>query len=135
MERTRASVVVEAVGGVRLLLRFDYYGAWSQRVHRAGSQVDHFALIDVDPVEEFFGALFMDRLLELRDGNAGLQSESDLRSGLGMGYVPAFGFAPGLAETLRGGVVGVNLDGEFFLGEQKLQQQRKALWVARGGAY
>src|SRR5208282_2464067 len=52
-----------------------------------------------------------------------------------MGHVPAFGFAPGLAEALSGGVVGVHLDREFFLGKQKLQKQRKALWVARGGAY
>ena len=77
----------------------------------------------------------MDGLLELSRGNAGLQAERDLRSGLGMGHVPAFGFAPRLAKALRGGVVGMNLDRKFFLRKQKLQQQRKALRIARGRAY
>src|SRR5271169_5545640 len=135
MERAWASVVVEAVGGVGLLLRFDDYGAWSQSVHRPAGYVDHFSLIDIDPVEQLFRALFVAGLFELSHGNAGLQSERDLRSGFSVGYVPAFGLAPGLAEALRGGVVEVHLDGEFFLREQKLQQQRKALRIARGCAY
>src|SRR5208282_6798342 len=100
MERARAAVVVEAVGGVGLLLRLDNHRAWSQRVHRASGYVNHFALIDVDPVEQLFRSLFLDGLLELSRGNAGLQSESDLRSWFSVGVVPAFGFAPGFAETL-----------------------------------
>src|SRR5208282_2921686 len=121
MERTRASVVVKAIGGVGLLLRLDDYGAWSQRVHRSAGYVNHFALIDVDPVEQLFRTIFLDGLLELSHGNTGLQSKSDLRSGFGVGYVPAFGLAPGLAEALRGSVVGVHLDGKLFFGKKKLQ--------------
>src|ERR1035441_6579810 len=132
MQRARASVVVETIGGVGLLLRLHYDGAWSQRMHRATGHVNHLALINIDPVEQLFRALVMDGLLELSQSNAGLQVQGDLRSRLGMGHVPAFGFAPGLAEALSGGVVGVHLDRELFLGKQKLQKQRKAPWVGRG---
>ena len=132
MQRTRASVVVKAVSGVGLLLRLDDYRARPQRMHRAASHVNHLALIDVDPVEQFFGAILLDGLPELPHGDAGLQTERDLRSGLSVGDVPALSFAPRIAEPLRRGVVGVNLHREFFLGKQELHQQRKALRVARG---
>src|ERR1700675_3404961 len=106
MQRARASVVVETIRGIRLLLRLHDDGARSKRMHRAAGNVNHFALIDVDPVEELFRALVMDALFKLSAGDAGLQSERNLRSGLGMCHVPAFGFAPRLAEALCGGVVG-----------------------------
>src|SRR5664279_244106 len=99
MQRARASVVVEAIGGVGLLLRLHDDGAWSERVYSTASYINHLALIDIDPVEQIFGTIFLDALLELSHRNSGLQTERDLRSGLGMGYVPAFGLAPGLAET------------------------------------
>src|SRR5208282_6936350 len=51
MQRAGASVVVETIRGVGLLLRLHDYGAGSERMHRAGSYVNHLALIDVDPVE------------------------------------------------------------------------------------
>jgi hypothetical protein len=79
-------------------------------MHGAGGYVNHFALVDVDPVEQVLGGLIMDSFFELRHGDAGLQSEADLRAGLGVGHVPAFGFAPGLTEALRSSVVGVDLD-------------------------
>src|ERR1035437_3756166 len=135
MQRARAAVVVETICCIGLLLRLHNDGPRSQRMYRAAGNVNHLALVDVDPVKQLFRALVMDALLELSARNAGLQSESDLRSGLGMGYVPAFGFAPGLAEALRGFVVGVYLDREFVRGKEKLQKQRKALWVARGRAH
>jgi hypothetical protein len=52
-----------------------------------------------------------------------------------VGYVPAFGFSPRLSESLGGCVVGMNLDGQFFFGEEELHQQREAMWVARSRAY
>src|ERR1022692_4327656 len=110
MQRARASVVVETIGGVGLLLRLHYDGAWSQRMHRATSHVNHLALINIDPVEQLFRALVMDGLLELSQSNAGFQA-------------------------LSGGVVGVHLDRELFLGKQKLQKQWKAPSVGRGGAH
>src|ERR1022692_4301316 len=135
MQRTWASIVVETIRGVGLLLRLHNYCAWSERVYRAAGYVNHLALIDVNPVEQVFGAILVDGLFELSRSNARLQAERDLRSWLSMGHVPAFGFTPRLAEALRGGVVGVHLDREFFFGKQKLQKQRKTLRVARGRAY
>src|SRR5208337_2178113 len=98
MQRAPASVVVETIRGVGLLLRLHDDGPRSQRMHRAAGNVNHLALIDVDPVKQLFGAPFVDALLELSARNAGLQSERNLRSRLGVGHVPAFVFAPGLAE-------------------------------------
>ena len=106
-----------------------------ERMHGAAGYVNHLALVDVDPVEELFRALFMDALLELSARDSRLQSERNLRSGLGMGHVPAFGFAPRLAKALRGSVVGMHLDRQFFLRKQKLQEQRKALRIARGRSH
>src|SRR5882762_6583937 len=105
MQRSRATVVVETIRGIGLLLRLHDHGARSQRMHRAGGDVNHLALVNIDPVKQLFRALVMDGLLKLSARDAGLQSERDLRSRLGMRHVPAFGLAPGLAETLRGFVV------------------------------
>src|ERR1035441_2247467 len=80
MQRARASVVVETIGGVGLLLRLHYDGAWSQRMHRATGHVNHLALINIDPVEQLFRALVMDGLLELSQSNAGLQAHGAMRS-------------------------------------------------------
>src|SRR5208283_4053608 len=117
MQWARTSVVVETIGGVGLLLRFHDDGAGTQSMHRTAGDVNHFSLIDVDPVEQLFGAILMDGLLELRGRHAGLQAESDLRSRFSVGYVPTFGFPPGLAKTLRSGVVGVHLDGKLLFGK------------------
>src|SRR5271156_4581986 len=52
-----------------------------------------------------------------------------------MRHVPAFGLTPRLAEALRGSIVGVHLDGEFFRGKKKLHQQWKPQRIARGRAH
>ena len=135
MQRASASVVVETIRGVGLLLRLHYDGARPQRMHRAAGHVNHLALIDVDPIEQLFRAIFLDALRELSHGNAGLQAQGNLRSGLGMRHIPAFGFAPGLAEALRDCVVGMYLDRKLFLRKQKLQKQRKTLRIASGRAH
>src|SRR5258708_20308729 len=98
MQRARASIVVETVGGVGLLLCLHNDGARSQRMHRASGYINHLALVDVDPVEQLFRALVVDALLELSARYAGLQSERDLRSCLVLGHVPPFGFPPRLPE-------------------------------------
>src|SRR6266478_7330574 len=71
MQRARASVVVETIRGIGLLLRLHHDGARSQRVHGASCYIDHLALIHVDPIEQFFRMLFIDSLLELSACDAG----------------------------------------------------------------
>ncbi len=122
MQRARASIIVETIRRVGLLLRLHDDGARPQCMHRAASNVNHFALVDIDPVEQFLSALFMDALLEIRARDAGFQSKRDLRPGLGVRHVPAFSFAPRPAKALSRRVVRMNLYRKFLLGKQKLEQ-------------
>ena len=57
----------------------------------------------------------MDSLLELGAGHSRLQAQCDLRSGLGVGHVPAFGFSIGKASAAGGIVVRVDLHGKLFV--------------------
>src|SRR5580765_1971262 len=100
MQFARTPVVIKTIRRVGLLLSFDQHRASADGMYRSARDIDHLALIDVDPVQQFFSPLFANRLLELRGSDASLQSQSDLRTGLGMGHVPALCLPPRLAETL-----------------------------------
>src|ERR1700721_2296045 len=110
MKRAGASVVVEAIRSVGLLLRLDDYNSRAECMDRSAGDVNHFALIDVNPVKQLLRAIFVYRLFELLSRHAGLQSQRNLRSGLGMSHVPAFSFAPRFAEALGGRVVRMHLN-------------------------
>src|SRR5579859_1712352 len=130
MQFARTPVIIQAVGGVRLLLRLDDDRPRSERVHCAARDINHVARIDVDPVENFFGALLVNRFFQLRRGYTFFQAQSNLRAGLGMGDVPALRLAPRLAHAQSLRIIGVNLHRKFFVRKEKLKQQRKALRIA-----
>src|SRR5580700_7985668 len=139
MQWAGASVVVETVGGVGLLLCLDDDRTGPEGVHGAAGNINHFTLKDINPVEKLFswavGAIVVDGLRELLARDPRLQAERNLRSGPGVGNVPTFSLTPRLAEALRGLVVGMNLHRKFFLGKQELQQQWKAPRITRGRAH
>ena len=80
---------------------------------------------------KFIGTLLVNRRFQLSRRDARFQSQRNLRAGLGMRHVPAFRLAPGLAYAKRLLVVRMNLYGELFVREEKLDQQRKTPGVAR----
>ena len=61
-----ASVIIQAVGCVGLLLDSTIIEPGPKRMHRSSGNINHFAGINVDPVEQLFGAVFLNCLLELR---------------------------------------------------------------------
>ena len=81
------------------------------------------------------GALLFDRIFELPNRHARLQSQSDLRPSLRMGYVPALGLTPRLPDLASLFVIGMNLHRELLMRKKKFQQQRKAPRVAGGVAH
>src|SRR5579872_1842572 len=48
-----------------------------------------------------------------------------------MRHIPALRLSPRLPHAQSLTIVRMHLDRKFFMGEQKFQQQRKALWVSR----
>ena len=65
MQFARTPVIIQTISCVRLLLCFDNHRARPQRMHRSAGNIDHVAGVDVDPVQQFFGAILVDRLLQL----------------------------------------------------------------------
>src|ERR1051326_4330465 len=98
-------------------------------MNRAGIDVDHVSGMDVNPVQQVLGALLFDRALHLVTSRAWLQSQSNLRAGLGRQDVPALGFAAGLAEAPRTFIVGMNLHRELLPRKQELDEQRKPTFL------
>src|SRR5204862_3456086 len=110
VQRTGAGRGIWTVGGVGLLLGCDDYRSRAQRMHGTGRYVDHFTRLDVDPVQQLFGALVMNRLLELFAGNPRLQAESDLSTRPGVRHVPTLGLPPRLPSAAGSFIVGMHLD-------------------------
>ena len=65
MQFARTPVIVQAIRRVGLLLRFHDHRSRPQRVHRAAGNINHVAGKNIDPVQQFFGALLVDRLFQL----------------------------------------------------------------------
>src|SRR5579863_9295878 len=95
-------------------------------MHGSASNINHFAGEDVDPVQQLLRALLLNRLLKLRMRNSWLQTQGDLRSRLGMSYIPALGLTTRFTDAAGGFIIGMNLHRELFMGKEKFQQQRKA---------
>src|SRR5271167_2695178 len=87
--------------------------------------------MNVEPVEEFLGAVFANRLFELSRSRSGFQAQCNLRAGIGVRHVPALRLAPGLAHAARLLVVGMDLHRKFFVRKEKLCQQRESLCISR----
>ena len=130
MQFARTPVIIKAIGTIRLLLRLHQDGARAQRVHRSSGYVNHFARINIDPVQQLLGAFFRDGLLEGAGGDPRFEPHRYLRSRLGRGHIPALGLSPGLPRSLRLHIIGMHLHRELLVREQKLQQQRKPVGIA-----
>src|SRR5258707_1902258 len=131
MQLAGPAIIVQPIRGIRLLLSLDDHRARTQSVYGSTRNVDHVAGVDVDPIQQLFCGPCVNRLFQLSHGDARLQSQGDLRSGPGMGNVPAFRLAPWLAHAERLLVIGMNLNRKLLVREKKLEQQRKPLGIAR----
>src|SRR5580704_414715 len=99
MQLARTTVVVQAIGRIRLLLRLHNDRAGAERVHGASGNVDHLSGKYVDPVQQLFGALLLDCLGKRLLRSSCLESQGDLSARLGMGHVPAFVLATGFSSA------------------------------------
>ena len=68
---------------------------------RATRHVNHFAGVDVDPVQQLFRPVLVNGFFQLGCGDTRFQTQGDLRSWLGMRDVPTLGFSPRLTDALR----------------------------------
>src|SRR5206468_12135544 len=130
MQFARTPVVVKTVRSIRLLLSLDDNRSRAQAMHRSACNINHVSRVEVDPIQQFFGAILVNRLLKLRGGDTRLQAQSNLGTRLGMRHIPALRLSPGLSDADRLGVVGMHLDGELLVRKKKLQQKRKAFRVS-----
>lgn len=95
-------------------------------MHSSPSDINHVAGRNLDPVEQFFGALRMDRLLELGAGCPRFQAEADLRIRPCMGNIPALGLSPRLADGPGVIVRGMHLDRQFLVGKKEFGEKGEA---------
>ena len=65
MQLARTPVVVETISRVRLLLSFHDDRSRAQRVHRPARHVNHFAGVDVNPVQQFLGTFFLESTAQI----------------------------------------------------------------------
>src|SRR5215831_4901506 len=99
MQFPRTSVVVQSIRRVRLLLCLHDDRPWPKRMYSSASDVNHVALIYVDPVQQILGTLLVNRSFQLRRSHARLQAKSNLGARLSVSHIPALGLSPRLADT------------------------------------
>src|SRR5258708_25612729 len=99
-------------------------------MHRSAGNINHVTGVHVEPVQQFLGALLLDRFFQLSNTHARFQSQGNLRSIFRVRYIPTFSLAPWLMYTARLFVVGMNLYRKFLMRKKKLQQQGETPSVA-----
>jgi hypothetical protein len=125
VEFAGAAVVVEAVGDVGDLLDFAEDEAGADGVDGSGGDEERLAGGDGAPVEEGLDFAREGGLAEASGWDGFAKAEGDGSARFGAEDVPHFGFAEGRFVAGGEGVVGVDLDGEFFAGEEEFDEQRK----------
>ncbi len=126
----RASVIIETVGGVGILLCLDDDRSRPDGMHGSGIHVDHIALVDVNPVEQRLQANFRDGAFHLGLGDSGFKAQPHLRPRLGAQDIPALRLAACLTDLRRAFIIRMHLYRKLFPRKKKLDQQRKALRAA-----
>jgi hypothetical protein len=128
VEFAGAAVVVEAVGGIGELLDFAEGDTGADGVDGTGRDKDSIAGVDGDPVEEVLDGAGEGGSADEVAGDGFAEAEGDDGAGFGTQDVPHFGFS--VIETAGAGleVVGMDLNGEAFAGEEEFGEERE-----RGG--
>ena len=124
MQFARTAIVIEPVGNVAVLLNLDQTDPGTDRMDRAGRNIEEIAGPDLVPFEQL-----LDRTVQC--GGADLIStgtlekpDSQRRAGIGRDHQPAFFLAlaaQSLRKSLR--VRGMSLDRELFRREDIFDQQ------------
>lgn len=127
MERTRTAEIEEAVGDVAVLLHFKEDGAGINGMNSAGVDENHLARRDGDEVEAFFERAIESSSANFIAGECGkqirLEADSDLGRGVGVEDEPTLSFAAWLALALGKRIIRMDLDAEFLLRKEKLDEQ------------
>lgn len=120
-----AAPVVDAVGGVGVLLDFEDEAAGVDGVDESAGDEDGVAGVDVEAVEKLAGGALGDGFGIGGGIDAGFEAGVDAGAGVGVKDVPAFGF--GFAAEAGGGVVvRMDLDAEFLVGVDEFDEEGKA---------
>lgn len=123
VEFAGAAVVVEAVGGIGELLDLAKDDPGAEGVDRAGGDKDGVAGVNGDPVEEVFDGAGEGGGTDEVAGDGFAETEGDDGAGFSAQDLPHFRLA--VIEAAGAGleVVGMDLNGEAFAGEEELGQQ------------
>ncbi len=124
MQLTRATVVVQPVGDVGGLLRFQQNDTGTDGVNGASVDEDHVAFLDRNLLDHGFQRVIGDGLPHGLHATARLEPERHGRAWLGIEDIPAFRFATRLSDLLGERVVRVYLHRKLVVREQYLYQQR-----------
>ena len=90
MKFARAPVIVQPIGHVGVLLDLDDTDAGPDRMYGICGDVEEVARFDVMPGKQIHDRPILRAALHLIARNGALETDSELRPGLGIEHVPAF---------------------------------------------
>ena len=119
------AVIVETIGGVAVLLDLQKQGPFSDRMDRAGGDVEKVAFMNRELPEQIIPPSFPDHLFQLLAG-PGVMSDDDVSILITVQDIPALGFSQTALFVAEGViVVGMDLDAQVVVGIDDFYQKRK----------
>jgi len=110
-----------------MLLNLTQSESGADSVDGSGGDEKGVAGSRVEPLEETFNLAGKRGFAQFLRSDRFAKAGSDLRAGLSLEHVPHFGFPAGMVMLPGVLVAGMDLDGEFFCGEEELDQQGKVV--------
>jgi hypothetical protein len=127
VQRALPSKIEQAECRVAALLNFSKYDTGTDGVDGACRDVDHIALRDRTPVNQLGDGAVLYRGAQFLQRDLVFQSDAYLRIGLGRKDIPGLALAIRHSQCAGESVVRMNLDRQWFAGEQEFEEQSRGL--------
>jgi hypothetical protein len=125
MQLPPAPIIIEPIGHVGLLLDLTHHQAASDGMNSSSRKKKSIPWPGVIPLQQLLNFARLSRFPKLLLRKRFHESRGDLCPGLRRNHVPHLGLTLGIVMPSGILVTGMHLDGKFFRGKDKLDQQRQ----------